>query len=433
MAPRAHAWSGGAPGRRPAPARSRRNGLVALQQGVGNRAFGALMRRQLQRDTFEKEISIGGIAYSSDGVNVSSGVSEELLAAAQKRIAKGAIKDVKDLKDLRKIALADDTISDAERLFLAALLDPANVELIKAVDLKGLKGLPLKLKFALDDATAKRLRAVADLGRPAKASDDVASMAGDDKRVQRHAASLVKFAKERKVPLKDVLEAMRAAASDSTPGDMVAAGGIFAIAAAAKHPLADDVRGGTIKVDEMPLGAREHGAYMPTSGGGLKKGDTIYVRPTFDVGDLGDRDMAIHELEHARQDKAEKTKVRKTGAEVEPDAYVAGSRYLLEELAAMPEKQRPDVIKKVAGDWADFDLYAAVIAAKASPDRLMPVLKAINAARKKDDQFDDAVFKKPDSELRELIVDRIGSSAREQTTMSGFSGESEFDVRRSAK
>src|SRR4051794_4776841 len=178
MAPRAHAWSAGAPGRRPDPAPRRRNGVVALQQGVGNRAFGALMRRQLQRQTFEKEISIGGIEYYADNVNVSSGVSEDLLAAAQKRLAKGALKDVKDLKDLRKVALADDTISDQERLFLAALLDPANAELIKAVDLKGNKGLPLKLKFALDDATAKRLREVADIGRPAKASDDIASLAG---------------------------------------------------------------------------------------------------------------------------------------------------------------------------------------------------------------------------------------------------------------
>jgi hypothetical protein len=183
----------------------------------------------------------------------------------------------------------------------------------------------------------------------------------------------------------------------------------------------------------MPLESTKHGAYMPTGSGGLRKGDTIYVRPTFDVGDLGDRDMAIHELEHARQDKAETTKVVKSGAELEPDAYVAGSRYLLEEIAAMPEKKRPDVIKKVAADWADFDMYAAVIAAKASPDTLMPVLKAINAARKKDSQFDDFVLKKPDNELRELIVDRLGSSARTRTTLSGFSGESEFDLRRGAK
>jgi hypothetical protein len=47
------------------PARSRHNGLAALQRGVATARFGALMRRQLQRDTFE----IGGIAYFSDGVN----------------------------------------------------------------------------------------------------------------------------------------------------------------------------------------------------------------------------------------------------------------------------------------------------------------------------------------------------------------------------
>ena len=431
MAPPAHAWSGGAPGRRSPAARRRRNGVVALQQGVGNRAFGALMRRQLQRDpkTFEQEIQIGGIEYSADGVNVSSGVSEELLAAAQKSIAKGPLKDVKDLKALRKLALADETISDSERLFLAALMDPANVELIKAVDMKGLKGLPLKLKFTLDDATAKRLREVADLGRPAKVSDDIGSLAGDSKRIQKHAASLVAFAKERKVPLKDVAEAMRAAASDSTAGDMVAAGGIYAVAAAAKHPLADDIKAGRIKVDEMPRSQIEGAVYVPTAKGRLEKGDTIYVKPSFDVADLRDRATAIHELEHARQDSKESAPVLKDVVKVEPEAYVAGSRYVLEEIAALPDKKRPDAQKKVAEQFTSFDMYAAVIAAKADA-KLMPVLKAINALRKTDDQLSDDDFKKSDDELKERIVDRLGEHARGQVRMSGFAGESVFDLKR---
>ena len=429
MAPRAHAWSGGPGGPRTAPARPRRSGLAALQQGVGNRAFGALMRRQLQRDpkTFEQEVSIGGIAYSKDGINVSSGVSEELLVAAQKLVAKGAVKDVKDLAALRKIALKDETVSDAERLFLAALLDPANADRIKAFDLKKQDGPPLKLKFALDDATAKRLRDVADIGRPAKAGSDITSLAGDSSRVQKHAAALVKFAKERDVALKDVLEAMRAAASDSTPGDMVAAGTVYAIAAAAKHPLADDVKAGRIKVDEMPLNAQ--GKYMPTATGGLSKGDTLYLGPSFDIGDLNDRDTVIHELEHASQDKPEKGLVSKTGAELEPDAYVAGAGYSLDEIAALPEAKRAAQVKKLAAKWDRVELFAAVIAARKASDRRLPVLKAINAALDKT-ALTDLELAMKDQELKEHLLLELGASARGQSGLSGFSGESVFDVRR---
>jgi hypothetical protein len=429
MAPRAHAWSGGAPGRRPEPARRRRDGVAALQQGVGNRAFGALMRRQLQRDpkTFEEEVPIGGIAYSKDGVNVSSGVSEDLLTAAQKLLAKGAIKDVKDLAALRKIALKDETVSDAERLFLAALLDPANADRIKAFDLKKQDGPPLKLKFALDDATAKRLREVADMGRPAKAGGDIAGLAGDSSRVQKHAAALVKFAKERDVAVKDILEAMRAAASDSTAGDMVAAGTVYAIAAAAKHPRADDIKAGRIKVDEMPLD--DQGKYMPTATGGLLKGDTVYLGLSFDIGDLNDRDTVIHELEHATQDKPEKGLVVKAGAELEPDAYVAGAGYVLDEIAALPEKKRADQTKKLVDKWGRVELFAAVIAARKASDRRLPVLKAINAALGKKALTDHELAMK-DEELTEHLVLALGASARRQTGLSGFSGESVFDLKR---
>ena len=127
----------------------------------------------LQRDpkdskpsSFEQEISIDQIAYNADRVNVSSGITLELLTAAQKLVSKGPIKRVEDLQPLRKIALADQTISDAERLFLAGLLDAENAKRVAAVDLKSTTGPSLKLRFVLDDETEKRIHAVAQLGRP---------------------------------------------------------------------------------------------------------------------------------------------------------------------------------------------------------------------------------------------------------------------------
>ena len=403
------------------------------------------MRQALQRQpvdkpkAYEQDVIIGMVQYKiSGGREVSSGVTEALVAAAQKKLASGAIKDIKDLAELRQIALADDTISDQERLFLAALLDSTNADRIKAVNLKSQEGRDLKLRFTLDDATAKRLRDVADIGRPASAGKgdektQMTTLAGRAKGAKGRIAKLVAFANDRKVPLGDVVEAMRAAASDSTPGDMLAAGAVYAIAAAASHPLAADLKAGKIKVDEMELEAGKKASYMPTATGDLRKGDTIYVQPSFDVGDLSDRETAIHELEHAKQDKAESGLVVKSGGEVEPDAYVAGAKYAMTEIAALPKDKQDDQVKKLAKAWAEWDMYAAAIAAKTDATKLGPVLKAINAARPKKERLDDSDFAKPDSELKEWLVLRLGASAREKVGLSGFSGESWFDVRRTLK
>jgi hypothetical protein len=240
----------------------------------------------------------------------------------------------------------------------------------------------------------------------------------------------VKFAKARDVAVKDVLEAMRAAASDSTPGDTVAAGTVYTIAVAAKHPLADDIKAGRIKVDEMPLD--DQGKYMPSATGGLLKGDTLYLGLSFDITDLNDRGTVIHELEHASQDKPQKELVVKSGAELEPDAYVAGAGYLLDEIAALPEAKRADQAKKLVGRWSCLELFAAVIAARRASDRRSPALKVVNPAFGKKALTDYELAMK-DAELKDHLVDELRSSAQRQSGLSGFSGESVFDVRRSAK
>ena len=411
-----------------------------VQQGGG--AAGLLQRQPVEKaKEFEQEVPIGMIEYSiKGGPDVSSGVTEALVAAAQKRLAKGPIKDPEGLRELRSLALADDTISDAERLFLAALLDPKNADRIKAIKLKSEEARDLRLSFTLDESTEKQLRAVAELGRPGagrgKPDAQILALAGakgaDRGRVNSRAKVLLKFARDRKVPESDILEAMRVGGSDGTPGDMVAAAALYAIAVAASHPLAADVKAGRIKVDEMHVA--EEAVYAPTGSGGLRKGDTIYVKPSFDVSDLLDRATAIHELEHARQDKAESSPAVKSGSELEPDAYVAGARYALLEIAGLPEKARPAAVKKLSLAWSRVDMYAAVVAGNAAADRLLPVLKAINAARKKDVQLTEEDFKKTDSELRELIAHHLGEhEAKKRVELTGQSGESVFDRLRSPK
>ncbi len=392
----------------------------------------------LQRDpkdskpsSFEQDISIDQIEFNVGGVNVSSGITLELLKEAQKRVSKGPLKSVEDLRDLRKIALADQTISDAERLFLAGLLDPENAKRVAAVDLKSTTGPSLKLRFALDDETEKRVHAVEQLGRPSagkgKPEAQIEALAAGR---GKNAKAILQFAKERKVPAADVLAAMQTAASDFTVGDMVAAGAAYAVAAAAAHPLADDLKTGRIKVDEMPLGDPTIAQYIPTGSGGVWKGDTMYLRPSFDITSVFDRASVIHELTHASQDKARTKPEVVNVKDLEPDAYIAGARYVLEELSVLKDAPLASAVKKVAQTWALHDLFAAVIASRADSARLLPVLKSVNGTMKGSDKLDDRFFTSDESELRERLLLEIHVSSSKRVQLTGLTGESVFDVKR---
>jgi len=392
----------------------------------------------LQRDpkdskpsSFEQDIPIDQIAYNADGVNVSSGITLDLLKAAQKLVSKGPITRVEDLQPLRKIALADQTISDAERLFLAGLLDAENAKRVAAIDLKSDTGPSLKLRFALDDDTEKRLHAVEQLGRPAagKGTPEAQIQALASGR-ETNAKAIIQFAKDRKVKAADVLAAMQTAASDFTVGDMVAAGAAYAVAAAAVHPMADDLKAGRIKVDEMPLTQTEAAHYTPTASGGLGKGDTMYFKKTFDITNLFDRAVVIHELTHAGQDKARMKPEDVSATDLEPDAYIAGARYVLEELSALKGTARTAAAKKVADTWSRHDLFAAVIASRADKARLLPVLTAVNDARPEKKRLEDMFFDSKESELREHLLLEAHVKSSDRVRLTGLTGDSVFDVNR---
>jgi hypothetical protein len=321
---------------------------------------------------------------------VSSGITLDLLKAAQKRVSKGPLKSVEDLRDLRQIALADQTISDAERLFLAALLDAENAKRVAAVDLKSTTGPSLKLRFALDDETEKRIHAVEQLGRPAagKGTPEAQIQALASGR-EKNAKAILQFVKERKVAAADVLAAMQTAASDFTVGDMVAAGAAYAVAEAAAHPQADDLKPGRIKVDEMALDDPTVAQYIPTASGRVWKGDTMYLRPTFDITSVFDRSSVIHELTHAGQDKARTKPEVVSKTDLEPDAYIAGAGYVLQELSRLKDAALTTAAKQVAKTWSRHDLFAAVIASRRDSARLLPVLKSINGALPTKDKLED--------------------------------------------
>jgi hypothetical protein len=418
--------------------------VLALQRGAGNRAVASMLAltaapvTTLQRDpkdskpsSFEQDISIDQIEFNVGGVNVSSGITLDLLKAAQKRVSKGPLKSVEDLRDLRQIALADQTISDAERLFLAALLDAENAKRVAAVDLKSTTGPSLKLRFALDDETEKRIHAVEQLGRPAagKGTPEAQIQALASGR-EKNAKAILQFVKERKVAAADVLAAMQTAASDFTVGDMVAAGAAYAVAAAAAHPQADDLKAGRIKVDEMALDDPTVAQYIPTASGRVWKGDTMYLRPTFDITSVFDRSSVIHELTHAGQDKARTKPEVVSKTDLEPDAYIAGAGYVLQELSRLKDAALTTAAKQVAKTWSRHDLFAAVIASRRDSARLLPVLKSINGALPTKDKLEDMFLASDEKDLREHLLLDIHTNSSNRVELTGLTGESVFDAKR---
>lgn len=430
--------------------------VLALQRGAGNRAVASMLSRRvigndpgaldlapasaakLQRDpkdskptSFEQDISIDQIEFTVDGVNVSSGITLDLLKAAQKLVSKGPVKRVEDLQPLRQIALADQTISDAERLFLAGLLDAENAKRVAAVDLKSDTGPSLKLRFTLDDETEKRIHAVEQLGRPAagkgKSEDQIKALAGAR---GKSAKAIVQFANAHKVSTDNVLAAMRTAASDFTVGDMVAAGAAYAVAAAAGHAQADDLKAGRIKVDEMPLGETTVAQYVPTGSGRVWKGDTMYLKPSFDIANVFDRSSVIHELTHAGQDKARTKPEEVSETDLEPEAYIAGARYVLEELAPLKGAELTKATEPLIKKWSRHDLFAAVIASQKDSARLLPVLKRVNAALPAEKRLDASFFEAKENELRERLLLEIHVDSSKRVQLTGFTGESVFDVKR---
>src|SRR5271156_2103207 len=132
---------------------------------------------------------------------------------------------------------------------------------------------------------------------------------------------------------------MLAAASDSTTPDRVAAAMVFATADAAGLSIAGYVRAGHVKADavvpsvfaRIPGAAGLRAFYVPVAQEktGLK-GDTIYLPTTFDITDLADRSLLVHELTHAQDDRSAAGGIHLNPTDqLEVDAYRAQGRYLL--------------------------------------------------------------------------------------------------------
>jgi hypothetical protein len=203
------------------------------------------------------------------------------------------------------------------------------------------------------------------------------------------AKAVISFANAAKVPLADVLAAMLAAASDSTPADLALAGAVYVIAASAKHPMTGDVRAGNVKVDAVSTLPARHGhpgaaaAYVSEGGGGREKGDTMYVKPTLRLDNLNDRSLIVHELEHAAHDKA--AAKSQDLADEELSAYRAQAQYAVAQINAGDRSQG---MADIADGWNIGLVCGFVLIARDKPvlgamlQRLNTMSKATNKPTK---------------------------------------------------
>jgi hypothetical protein len=238
--------------------------------------------------------------------------------------------------------------------------------------------------------------------------------------------SLLAFARERHLSVTAVLEAMVAGASDSTQGDMVAAGIAYAVAAANGDDIAEDVRAGRIKVDDKekleessPDARRTGGIYVPMATDprlgqhDSEKGDTLYLPSSIDPARLADRDTVIHELKHATDDKAAPATGTQTprSFDLEVAAYTADARYMLNEIATAPDAtRRKEAVASVAGAWDNVRMFAAITASRADKTRLEPIVKEIDAAaseRRKQLGMLSLDFDQSEDDLRNALLGEV--------------------------
>jgi hypothetical protein len=415
---------------RPAPESAPPLDLLALQRSAGNQAC----MRLLQRKTTASPA--GGLLVQ---FTVGAEISSQLAAEALARTANGPLAD-DDLGALRETALGSGrTIDDDERMFLAALLDAGNAAQLQKQRAGAGFATGSSFTVASDRISAADRERVRDFGRD---EDEEVSMAlggtrsSHEQRIVRlggealaaRARKVIALAKADRVPLQQVLDAMLAAASDSTPGDRVLAGAAYVIARRARLPVAVDLLAGDLKVDEV---APDYipGAAMYSMSGEGHKGDTVYLPSSFDVASLADQGALVHELTHAVQDKAGPGQLDLARAELE--AYRVQARYWLSQLGPLDGMDLPPAAAAVAAKVLDVHILALIIETRARPEygNLVFQLNRVSPNHLSDSDYDAANAETDEEvEARAIRALRGHSSYRHKhLNTSGLRGESRLD------
>jgi hypothetical protein len=390
----------------------------------------------------------------------------EFMRLAQRLLAGGILHE-RGLRALHNNAIAfHGTVDDSERMFMAGLKVASNAAALSTVHIAA----GAAVTFPLATITPN-MQAVIDIGResvPRSVQEPLARGAEAMKRLDigeavqqatqaevaaEHeirtlagpslgpaAAATISFAHAHGVPVTDVLEAMLAAASDSTPADQVAAGMVFTTAREAGLAIAGEVKAGRVKVDavtpsvlaQIPGAAGLAAFYVSVAQKSGVKGDTVYLPTTFSITDLANRSVLVHELTHAQDDQAAGGgKVQFSPAQqVEAHAYRAQGRYLLGELEATPAAGRAAVLAQVTDSAGALAILGMVIESLGDRRRFGPIVVAAAAAGTPPVAEHDvqALLNRGPAKLQADLLARIRAAYAidpgHKTALDGLAGES---------
>jgi hypothetical protein len=358
--------------------------VLGLQRSAGNRATTDLLARKVVRS------DAGTMVELTVGVEL----TPELARAGWDRTRDGALDDA-DLAALRAVALSKlETIDDSERLFMAALLETANVRKLHAEYPRGFGEEAQKVHFdgaSIPAANRDRVknfgRNVRPQGAPISEAQEKAER-GTDKAIDREmllmagvlsytVTQALELADEAKIGHLAVYYAMLNGASDSTPMDRAMAAAVYVVARREGLPEAADILAGRIKVDTIPahyLPGEASGMYQPEAYSA--KGDTVYLPIGLDPSNISDQGTIVHELTHAADDKANAGK-RTLDVDAELHAYRREARFYLDSIAKMKPDARKKAVEQVGKAAKDYLIHCLILEANASPEEDFAMLAAI--------------------------------------------------------
>lgn len=433
---------------------------------------GTIQRDFVFPEKKEKDANKKPVAFE---FRIGTELDASFVGLARRLTNDGSISD-SELRRLRTHALAQrGTVNDNERMFMAGLLDPANVKTFNAA------GKGASFQFPLSSITRTRRNHINNLDRKLPKSvqnklDDlheanekgnfigpVKEMIEVEKASARaivsgsgsfrsQAVRLLKFIKTHNISASETLNAMVNAASDNSRGDRVIAGIVYAITRHAGHSLANRIKNGDIKVDALiPRAFADLVATLSASpAGGAKaiysehgskqlKGDTIFIGTDLDPMSTFDRSAVIHELQHAQDDEASSPYSQPTVSaknKIEAKAYRQQAAYIYKQLASQHETDKTVSAVEVASGINKALLVALVLEGKSDKQEKMKIFKLINhqfhISQQKSDEEIDKFFNEEDHKLEALLLEAInkvhGINNKSKSNTDGLAGESRMDL-----
>lgn len=298
------------------------------------------------------------------------GLDRGFFYQVKKDVADGKLDDA-EITALRKEAIdRNGTVMHAELLLMAAMRNAANVKLMQAYT-SGSLVIPMSQISQADedyltnfgsgpmpiDSTAYSLRMIfsylgftkekiSDIRQEyeTKATEIVYKYAG--KQFADQAGRLIVYSESPpELNWDDVIGAMLNGAADSTPGDRVMAGTVYAVAKKAGHIMAPKILSGELKIDALipsvyqRVAGNGEASYQYSTDEDVLKSDTFYVQTNLDVLTLRDQALVIHELTHAADDFAAAGSASKKADSLtlETHAYKEQGRYMMDQILADPK------------------------------------------------------------------------------------------------